>query len=237
MAHPTAATTSAVAQDYLKLLWADEEAGGIGLSVNDLARASGVVASTASENVKRLADQGLLEHQPYQKVHLTEAGRHLALGMVRRHRLIETYLHDALGFTWDEVHEEAEILEHAISERLLDRLDAALGYPTRDPHGDPIPSADGTRGTLPVTIPLLDLAVGQRAKVARVSDRDPRVMRCLEEAGVLLDSEVEICAPLTGQTPDVDPPVRVRLVEETQEKERVLEVDWCRAVRVVPLHE
>ncbi|MDO4259809.1 MAG: metal-dependent transcriptional regulator [Actinomycetaceae bacterium] len=180
---------SAVAQDYLKILWAANEEGLEGLSVNELAQRSGVVASTASENVRRLVSQGLVTHAPYRKVHLTQAGWQAALGTVRRHRLLETYLHDMLGFDWDEVHEEAEILEHAVSDRLLSRIDAALGHPRRDPHGDPIPSPDG-QVDAPETVSLGEVPPKTWVKVARVSDRDPQLMRNLEDLGVGLDVEV-----------------------------------------------
>ncbi|MDC4232880.1 metal-dependent transcriptional regulator [Actinomyces sp. B33] len=180
-----------VAQDYLKALWSADEAGARGMSVNELAARSGVVASTASENVRRLTAQGLLSHEPYQKVHLTEKGRRLAIGMIRRHRLLETYLHQALGFEWDEVHAEAEILEHAVSDRLLDRLDAVLGYPTRDPHGDPIPREDGTVCARP-RVPLAQIPVGDRARIVRLSDGDAQILRDLDEAGLVLDTVVEV---------------------------------------------
>ena len=125
---------STVAEDILKLVWSAEEAGRDGVKPKDIADHMGVVPSTATENVQRLARQGLVVHERYGRVRLTDEGRAIALGMVRRHRLLETYLHEELGFSWDEVHEEAEILEHAVSQRLLDRLDRVLGYPRRDPH-------------------------------------------------------------------------------------------------------
>ncbi|WP_022868326.1 metal-dependent transcriptional regulator [Schaalia vaccimaxillae] len=180
-----------VTQDYLKIIWAAQEAGAVGVSINELAAKAGVVASTASENVRRLKDQGLVFHEPYQKVHLTDRGHEVAVGMIRRHRILETYLHEELDFDWDEVHEEAEILEHAVSDRLLKHLDRALGYPTRDPHGDPIPREDGSVTSLQV-VPLGSLAVGRRALVARISDAHPQVLRDLEEAGLLLDTKVQI---------------------------------------------
>ena len=140
---------STVVEDILKLVWSAEEAGRDGVKPKDIGEHMGVVPSTTTENVQRLVRQGLVTHEPYGRVRLTEQGRGVALGMVRRHRLLETYLHEALGFSWDEVHEEAEILEHAVSERLLNRLDKVLGYPTRDPHGDPIPRADGSSAEIP----------------------------------------------------------------------------------------
>lgn len=185
---------SHVAEDYLKEMWGHEEAGGTGISVNDLAARMGVAASTASENVARLTSQGLVTHEPYKKVHFTSEGRRIAVGMVRRHRLLEAYLHERLGFEWDEVHEEAEILEHAVSDRLLAHIDEALGRPSRDPHGDPIPDADGavrTGGSVP-----LDLgAAGEWVTVARLSDEDPQGLRDLEEAGIGLDSRIRLAAP------------------------------------------
>ena len=114
-----------------------------------LAERIGVSASTASESIRKLADQGLVDHEKYGAVTLTDAGRRAALAMVRRHRLMETFLVRELGYSWDEVHDEAEVLEHAVSDRMLDRIDAKLGHPTRDPHGDPIPAADGQVRTPP----------------------------------------------------------------------------------------
>ena len=135
---------SPVVEDILKIIWSAQERGEDGVAVNEVAARMGVVPSTASENVARLTEQGLIDHKPYRKAHLTAEGRRVAIGIVRRHRLLETYLHEALGFDWDEVHEEAEALEHAVSDRLLERLDRVLGHPSRDPHGDPIPRPDGS---------------------------------------------------------------------------------------------
>ena len=113
------------------------------VSTKLLAERLGVSASTASESIRKLAEQGLVHHEKYGAVTLTDRGRHAALAVVRRHRLLETFLVSELGYGWDEVHDEAEILEHAVSDLMLDRIDAKLGHPTRDPHGDPIPAADG----------------------------------------------------------------------------------------------
>jgi len=167
---------STVVEDILKLVWSAEEAGRDGVKPKDIGEHMGVVPSTTTENVQRLVRQGLVTHEPYGRVRLTEQGRGVALGMVRRHRLLETYLHEALGFSWDEVHEEAEILEHAVSERLLNRLDKVLGYPTRDPHGDPIPRADGSSAEIPGA-PLDTLPVGNGGEVERLPDRDPQALR------------------------------------------------------------
>lgn len=186
-----AGTWSPVAQDYLKVIYSAQEWGGPGISVTDLADRMGVVASTASENVRRLTDQGLVLHEPYQRVHLTGRGRALAIGMVRRHRLLETYLLERLDFSWDEVHREAELLEHAVSDRLLEHLDRALGYPFRDPHGDPIPAADGTWVAPPMKS-LDELEVGAAAPVARISDARSDMLRHLEGIGIVLDATVEV---------------------------------------------
>ena len=175
---------SAVAQDYVKIIYSATEWGGDPVSVTGLAQRMGVAASTASENVRRLVDQGLVEHVPYKGMTLSEEGRAQALRMIRRHRLLETYLHDRLGFEWDQVHEEAEALEHAVADMLVDRIDAELGYPTADPHGDPIPSADGTV-TRAKYRDLAALGEGESAQVLRISDHDPELLRFFNERGVV----------------------------------------------------
>lgn len=184
---------STVVEDILKLVWSAEEAGRDGVKPKDIGEHMGVVPSTTTENVQRLVRQGLVTHERYGRVRLTDQGRAVALGMVRRHRLLETYLHEALGFSWDEVHEEAEILEHAVSERLLNRLDKVLGYPTRDPHGDPIPRADGSSDEV-LGAPLDTLAVGDGGVVDRLPDRDPQALRAWEEAGLVPGARVVILA-------------------------------------------
>ena len=132
-----------VVEDYLKVVWSAQERSDTPVTTKQLAERLGVGASTVSETVRRMCGMGLLEHERYGAISLTEEGRNLAVAMVRRHRLLETYLVERLGYQWDEVHEEAEVLEHAVSDLLIDRMDAALGHPRRDPHGDPIPTAQG----------------------------------------------------------------------------------------------
>lgn len=182
---------SAVVEDILKLVWAGEEAGRDGVKPKDIAEHMGVVPSTATENIQRLVRQGLVTHERYGRVRLTARGRRVAVGMVRRHRLLETYLHEALGFSWDEVHEEAEILEHAVSQRLLDRLDRALGHPSRDPHGDPIPRADGS-SEKKNGVPIGELAVGATGKIQRLPDRDPEALRAWEQSGLVPGAPVRV---------------------------------------------
>ena len=183
---------STVTQDYLKAVWAACEWGGAGASITGLARRMGVAASTASENVARLVEAGLLEHEPYRAVTLSEEGDRRARRMMRRHRLLETYLVEVLGFEWDEVHAEAEILEHACSDRLLAALDAALGHPVRDPHGDPIPAADG-RIIQPALRSIDAVGVGRTVVVGRIRD-ESALLRDLRRAGIGLDTPVRVVA-------------------------------------------
>jgi len=181
---------SQATQDYLKCVWTLQEWSGESVSMTALAERLGVRTSTASDGVKKLAEQGLVEHIAYGGITLTRAGRAHAVAMVRRHRLLETYLVSALGYGWDEVHDEAEVLEHAVSDRMLDAIDTLLGHPTRDPHGDPIPSAEGD-AHLPDAVPLAQAAPGM-ATVVRVSDADPERLRRFAEAGLVPDVSVEV---------------------------------------------
>jgi DtxR family Mn-dependent transcriptional regulator len=142
-----------------------------------------VAPSSVTEMVKKLAAQGLVTHQPYGAIRLTDAGLSRALGVVRRHRLVETWLVSDMGYGWDAVHDEAEVLEHAISDRLLEAIDAHLGRPARDPHGDPIPQADGSVVSIP-TVLLSEARDGHTGEVVRISDRDPLLLRRLAAGGI-----------------------------------------------------
>ena len=177
-------------QDYLKCVWTLQEWSGGSVSVTALAERLGVRTSTASDGVKKLAEQGLVEHETYGGIALTPDGKAHALAMVRRHRLLETYLVRELGYNWDEVHDEAEILEHAVSDRLMAAIDARLGHPSRDPHGDPIPSADGIEH-LPDAVPL-SLAEPGPVTVVRLSDANPRRLRRFAQAGLKPDTQALI---------------------------------------------
>lgn len=159
------------------------------ITPSQLAARLGLAPSTVTEMVKKLVTAGHVAHTPYGAVRLTDRGRAEALRMVRRHRLVETWLVSQYGYGWDEVHDEAEILEHALSDRLLDAIDVQLGHPDRDPHGDPIPSADGTVRQ-PDAVQLSTLPAGDRGRVVRISDRDPGVLRELAGRGVGLGTEV-----------------------------------------------
>lgn len=189
MSIPTTPELSAVTQDYLKVVWSAREWSDQPVTTKMLAGRLGVGPSTVSETVRRLADSGLVTHQPYGAVELTADGERHALAVVRRHRLIETFLVEVLGYGWDEVHDEAEVLEHAVSELFVERIAAQLGHPVRDPHGDPIPAADGSIQVPPAT-QLWDVPPGEFA-VARISDADPELLRYVETVGLVLD------APLT----------------------------------------
>ena len=182
---------TSVTQDYLKVIWTSQEWSDTKVTTKLLAEKLGVSPSTASEGIRKLADQGLVDHAPYGAVTLTETGRVAAVGMVRRHRLLETFLVRELGYRWDEVHAEAEILEHAVSEQLLAHIDAKLGFPQRDPHGDPIPASDGTVPEAGA-VQLADLDVDQTGVITRISDSDPEMLRYFEEIGVNLDCRVRV---------------------------------------------
>lgn len=182
---------SSVAQDYLKVIWTAQEWSPDKVSTKMLAEKIGVSASTASESIRKLADAGLVDHEKYGAVTLTDHGRRAALAMVRRHRLIETFLVCELGYAWDEVHDEAEVLEHAVSDQLIARIDAKLGFPKRDPHGDPIPAADGQVPTPPAR-QLWECAEGDAGTVARISDDDPEMLRYFAQVGISLDARLRV---------------------------------------------
>lgn len=176
---------SSTVEDYLKAIYTlqREDPGGEATVVR-LAAALGVTKGTVTTMVRRLRERGLADAERYGGITLTHAGRELAIGMVRRHRILETFLVETLGLDWSEVHAEAERLEHAMSDRVLERLSAFLGDPELDPHGDPIPSADG-RVAEGATRPLSSLGVGDRARVARVDDADPRLLESLAAGGLV----------------------------------------------------
>lgn len=158
-----------------------------------LAEALSLAPGTVTSMLKTLSESGLAEYRPYEGVRLTRSGEALALRMLRRHRLIELFLVKTLGLTWDEVHEEAEHMEHAVSDALVDRIDAFLGSPSHDPHGDPIPRADGTmRGDDRQGVPLADCRPGQRVRVTRVLQQGSEFLRFLSDSGLDLGEEAEI---------------------------------------------
>ncbi|MCK3769106.1 metal-dependent transcriptional regulator [Microbacterium aerolatum] len=184
---------SPAADDYLKTVYAHTEWQDAPITPSVLAGKLGIAPSSVTEMVKKLAAAGLVSHVPYGAVRLTTEGEARALAMVRRHRLIETWLVREFGYAWDEVHDEAEILEHTISDRLLAGIDARLGHPRFDPHGDAIPDADGEVEREPFVL-LAAAAAGHRGRVLRVSDVDPELLRALDALGLAVSSEVRVTA-------------------------------------------
>ena len=182
---------SPAADDYLKTVYAHTEWQDAPITPSVLAGKLGIAPSSVTEMVKKLAAAGLVSHVPYGAVRLTDAGALRALSIIRRHRLIETWLVQEFGYGWDEVHDEAEVLEHTISDRLLEGIDARLGRPRFDPHGDAIPDADGRVDREPFVL-LADAAPGHVGRVLRVSDEDPGILRAVEAAGVTVGTEVEV---------------------------------------------
>jgi DtxR family Mn-dependent transcriptional regulator len=186
----TSAPSSSI-EDYVKVIYGFTEWQDKAITSSQLAQRLGVANSSVSEMVRKLKDQGLVDHKPYSAITLTESGVRLALSMVRRHRLIETYLVQELGYSWDEVHDEAELLEHAVSDTFIERMAAKLGNPQRDPHGDPIPAADGTV-QLPEAHLLGELDPGHTGRITRISDENPDLLRYLSAEEIDLDAEVEV---------------------------------------------
>lgn len=179
-------------EDYLKAIY-ELERSGEPAETNAIAALLDIAPASVSGMVRRLVDHGLITHERYHGVRLTPAGRRAALKTLRRHRVIEAYLTSALGYSWDRVHDEAERLEHAASEELVDRMAAAIGEPATDPHGDPIPTRDGTLRE-PALVALASLEPGARARVERVSDRDAGRLRYLAELGVVPGASVQVIA-------------------------------------------
>ena len=185
------------AQDYLKAIWKLERAGD--MSTSALAESLGVTPASATAMLKKLATLGLVVHERYRGATLTPAGERMALEVVRHHRLLELYLMEALGLSWDQVHEEAEKLEHHLSDELEARIDQALGFPTRDPHGDPIPSPELLLARDELTC-LSDLEAGSMTVIRRVPDGDPELLRYLATLGLVPAEQVTVVeqAPFDG---------------------------------------
>ena len=217
-------TITPAMQDYLKAVYRLGELGPV--STQKLADELGVAAPSVTNMAKRLHELGLLVHAPYHGVTLTPRGRQAALAVVRRHRLLETYLANAVGLGWDEVHDEAERLEHHLSARLEARLDSLLGFPATDPHGDPIPRAGAEIASGPT---LLQTPAGAEGTVSRVSDRDPEQLRYLGALGIVPGVRVAVVEHLP-----FDGPVRVRVLtsDDARGQEHVLGRVLAEAVRL-----
>lgn len=181
-------------QDYLKAIWNVAEYSGEAAPLGELATRVGQKTTTASEAIRRLAGKGLVQHEPYRGVTLTDSGRRLAVDMVRRHRLLETFLVRVLGYTWDEVHEDAELLEHSVSDRFMARIDAHLGHPERDPHGDPIPDAQGRVERID-WVSLAAVGAGETVTVEQANDDDPQLLRYLAGHGLVPGTRLTVTGP------------------------------------------
>jgi DtxR family Mn-dependent transcriptional regulator len=192
---PSAANSEAV-EDYAKAIYAIAARTGGPVSTTSLAERLGVSPGSVTAMLKRMGEMKLVRHEPYHGVVLSAAGEKVALEVIRHHRLIESYLADALGMPWDRVHDEAEVLEHYISEELEERMSHALGDPSRDPHGDPIPSAE-LDVTDDETVSLADLPPGRGGTFTRVSDSDPAMLRYLGERGIRPGARLRV----TGEQP------------------------------------
>jgi DtxR family Mn-dependent transcriptional regulator len=194
------ATTSV--EDYIKTIYHLEQRGAGPVKTKELAEALGVALPSVTSMLKSLASSGLVQYERYRGAQLTEAGQRLALNVVRKHRLVEVFLVKTLGYTWDEVHDEAEQMEHAISDELAARIDRYLGYPTVDPHGDPIPDAEGRLPTVDgsPSRSLVGAPLGVALRVERVLDQDPELLRYLERVGLIPGAvcRVEEVLPFDG---------------------------------------
>jgi DtxR family Mn-dependent transcriptional regulator len=185
---------SSTVENYLKAIYLGQSQlpeGSRLVPMGQVATTLGITPGTATTMVKALAESGLAEYEPYSGVRLTPAGQTLAGLVLRRHRLVELFLVQVMGMSWAEVHEEAEQLEHVVSERLIERIDEMLGRPTHDPHGDPIPSADGTIEPRQLDS-LLTCPIGAPLKVTRIADQDPAYLRFIEENDLKPGTVIEV---------------------------------------------
>ncbi|MEX2177334.1 MAG: metal-dependent transcriptional regulator [Gemmatimonadaceae bacterium] len=200
---------TAPVEDYLKAIY-ELERSGEAAETNAIARLLAIAPASVSGMVRRLAAQGLITHERYHGARLTAAGRRAALRTIRRHRVIESYLTSALGYSWDRVHDEAERLEHAASDELIDRMAAAIGEPETDPHGAPIPTREGRVQEERTLVPLGTLEPGTWARVERVSDESAERLRYFAELGVVPGAVVQVI----GREP-FDGPIAL-LVQDTE---------------------
>jgi DtxR family Mn-dependent transcriptional regulator len=211
-------------EDYLKAIY-ELERSGEPAETNAIARLLEIAPASVSGMVRRLAAQGLIRHERYRGARLTTAGRRAALQTLRRHRVIEAYLTSALGYSWDRVHDEAERLEHAASDELIDRMAEAIGEPATDPHGAPIPTREGTLEERSL-VPLSTLEAGETARVERVSDRNGDRLRYLAELGIVPGAAVRVIErePFEG-------PIALRV----QKAERIIGPDLASQILVAPV--
>jgi DtxR family Mn-dependent transcriptional regulator len=226
--HESSRLSSAV-EDYMKTIYELESVADTTVTTNSVAERLGVTPGSASAMLKKLATRGLVAHTPYRGVTLTPRGMRVALEVLRHHRLLELFLARELGLSWDKVHDEADVLEHVLSEELEALIAAKLGHPTRDPHGDPIPTAE-LELVEDRTMSLSEVEPGSRALLVRVSDSDPEMLRYLAARGIALGDALEVVArqPFDG-------PLFARFGGE--EEPQVLGGALARAMRVELLPE
>jgi DtxR family Mn-dependent transcriptional regulator len=212
-------------EDYLKAIYGLSERGDAA-STSAIADALAVQPASVTGMVKRMAESGLLEHAPYRGVRLTDRGVREALKVLRRHRIIETYLCERLGFAWEDVHEEAERLEHAASDTLVERMAAALQFPSHDPHGAPIPTSAGEIETIEFST-LADTLPGASVRVRAVRDEDPDRLRFIEAAGLTPGTAIRVEANVRAEGV-------VRVTVADREEVRAVRRDLAALIYVVP---
>jgi DtxR family Mn-dependent transcriptional regulator len=209
-------------EDYLKVIYHLSSQGGFA-ATSDIAAQLDVSAPSVSGMVKRLSETGLIEHVPYRGVQLTAQGRHAALKMIRRHRILEVYLIEQLGYDWDGVHDEAERLEHAVSDKLIERMSGALGHPRYDPHGAPIPTAAGEIEETDL-ISVADAPVCRALDLRQLGTEDPARLRYFAEQGLVTGAHL-----LVTERQPFNGPTTVRLGLELRVIGRELaQLLWCR---------
>ena len=213
-------------EDYLKAIYRLTPEGRAA-GTSEIANLLELAPASVSGMVKRLSEHGLLEHVPYKGVQLTEEGRRAALRTIRRHRLIEAYLVAFLGYTWDTVHDEAERLEHAVSDQLVERMASVLGHPSVDPHGDPIPDVDGAIHE-PASTPLSELPEGILVELRRVDESDPERLRYIASIGLQPGARV-----LVMDRQPFDGPITI----EVEGQSHVIGHELGHVLRCVPLGE
>ena len=213
---------SAPVENYVKAIYSLTRGENTTAATSDLADRLGITAGSVSTMIKRMDSAGLVEHVPYHGARLTPAGRQLALGVIRRHRLLELFLATSLDIPWEDVHRYAEALEHAASDELIELIAHKLGDPTSDPHGDPIPSRE-LEIDEQASQSLTDLRPGEQATIVRVSDSDPAMLRYLTELGITIGDRLK----MIGRQP-FDGPYEIRI----SDRAHILGVTLARAIAV-----
>ncbi len=184
-------------ENYLKTLYTQDKRTEAAVTTSQIAEKLNVTNAATSEMAKKLSNAGLVNYQRYKGIELTTEGKKVALNVLRRHRLWELFLMEVLDLTWDEVHDEAELLEHQTSERLIDKIDEFLNFPTFDPHGSPIPQKNGELPEMPELVSLTNAIKGLTYSVARVSDKNSELIKYFSKIGLILNKKIKIVELLT----------------------------------------